>query len=675
MLPPSNEQLSIISELKDNNVIVDAIAGSGKTTTILHIAKENSDKSILLLTYNSRLRLETRQRATALKTSNLIIHTYHSFCTTYYKVNDYTDIGIITSITNNIGEDQFSEYDMIILDECQDLTSWYYQLVCKILAANINKIKICIFGDKNQSIYEFNEADSRYITKADYIFEPEVIWSTCKLSYSFRITNEIADFVNHCMLGERRMNALKSGPKPVYEICNLFKNRPGIVILNYIKMGYKYDEIFVLAASIRSPKSAVRRLANFLTENKIPIYVPSSDDEIIDEEVSAKKIVFSSFHQSKGLERKVVIIMGYDDSYFEFFDRNGNKDICPNVLYVAVTRAKEYLHIFHDMNRGYLPFLKHNNLTKTCNVLGSAASPSPFDMPAERSLSVTNFIRHIPIEIVVEALKFIECETISEPTENLRDDIPSKIFHDGSCENVSDITGMAIPIYFEYCTYGKSGVIETILQSELSKFVDKRYGSIGNFRHILKIKPVECCLFIACLHIAKLDKLLYKIYQIRSYNWLPDTTANKCIENLKIHISENRKLNVESFMQSVLDLDYEHEKSKQKIILVGTVDMLDSHTQTIWEVKCVESLLPIHKLQLACYMYIFLNKYSGKRFADLYKFKLINAFTGEVIQIKSNLNKLQEMVLLIHRYRDIELRKPSDDEFINLCLQKRNKYR
>lgn len=36
---PSNEQLEIIKLLKDNNVVVDSVAGSGKTTTIMHIAK------------------------------------------------------------------------------------------------------------------------------------------------------------------------------------------------------------------------------------------------------------------------------------------------------------------------------------------------------------------------------------------------------------------------------------------------------------------------------------------------------------------------------------------------------------------------------------------------------------------------------------------------------------
>ena len=45
----SNEQKNIINTLKNNNnIIVDSVAGSGKTTTNLYIAKEFHDKNILL---------------------------------------------------------------------------------------------------------------------------------------------------------------------------------------------------------------------------------------------------------------------------------------------------------------------------------------------------------------------------------------------------------------------------------------------------------------------------------------------------------------------------------------------------------------------------------------------------------------------------------------------------
>jgi superfamily I DNA and RNA helicase len=52
---PSDEQLKIIS-CHDSNIIINSVAGSGKTTTILHFVKSlklvNSNIKALLLTYN-----------------------------------------------------------------------------------------------------------------------------------------------------------------------------------------------------------------------------------------------------------------------------------------------------------------------------------------------------------------------------------------------------------------------------------------------------------------------------------------------------------------------------------------------------------------------------------------------------------------------------------------------
>ena len=47
-LKPSDEQKIIIDAVSNNkNVIVNAVAGSGKTTTLLFIAQQNKNKKIL----------------------------------------------------------------------------------------------------------------------------------------------------------------------------------------------------------------------------------------------------------------------------------------------------------------------------------------------------------------------------------------------------------------------------------------------------------------------------------------------------------------------------------------------------------------------------------------------------------------------------------------------------
>ena len=64
-------------------MIVDSVAGSGKTTSVLYIAHTYPEHRILMLTYNARLKFETRSRATALCLGNIEVHTYHSFGVRY----------------------------------------------------------------------------------------------------------------------------------------------------------------------------------------------------------------------------------------------------------------------------------------------------------------------------------------------------------------------------------------------------------------------------------------------------------------------------------------------------------------------------------------------------------------------------------------------------------------
>ena len=63
MLVPSDEQQIIIDHIKNgNNVCVDAVAGSGKTTTVLSLAHMNCSLHIQQLTYNSELRREVKSK-------------------------------------------------------------------------------------------------------------------------------------------------------------------------------------------------------------------------------------------------------------------------------------------------------------------------------------------------------------------------------------------------------------------------------------------------------------------------------------------------------------------------------------------------------------------------------------------------------------------------------------
>ena len=75
----SDEQNSIIEAcVQKLNVIADAVAGSGKTTTLLGVAQAMPDTKILGVLFNKSLKEETRQKARALSLNHLEIHNYHA---------------------------------------------------------------------------------------------------------------------------------------------------------------------------------------------------------------------------------------------------------------------------------------------------------------------------------------------------------------------------------------------------------------------------------------------------------------------------------------------------------------------------------------------------------------------------------------------------------------------
>ena len=90
MNSPSEEQKIIIDYVKNkNNVIVDACAGSGKSTTILSMAKQLNRRKFLQLTYNSLLRHEVKDKIKELKLKNILKTFSYFFFTKKFYANKY----------------------------------------------------------------------------------------------------------------------------------------------------------------------------------------------------------------------------------------------------------------------------------------------------------------------------------------------------------------------------------------------------------------------------------------------------------------------------------------------------------------------------------------------------------------------------------------------------------
>jgi len=626
-LPPiSDEQHNVVKSINNsNNVIVESVAGSGKTTCNIYIAKSFPTKSILLLTYNAKLKMETRDRVNALGIGNIETHSYHSFCVKYYNTKCFTDYQIINIVKSNTIQLKGFKYDLIILDEAQDISPLYHQLICKIFVDNLYpQCQICLLGDRAQSIYDFNRADARFIIYADKIFNLNNLpWARCTLSESYRVTTETAQFINNCMGKNFAIKSSKStGNKPKYLITDSFSEsvfcKQFVELKNFLKK-YRPEEIFILAPSVKNEKSPVRQLENLIKKNlkNVQVYVPVSDEEKLDEQILKNKLVFSTFHQAKGLERKVVFVYGFDDSYFKFFKKDKDPKVCPNELYVATTRALEHLVVIHGITNGYLPFLNKNLLDKYAMVLKDGElQEKRYQVTKTLEVSVTDLIKHLPVDVLDNCMKYLTITKIKEKSDKIT--IPFKSEQTHGYESLGEITGTAIPSYLQYKTsgimsiynesvqYSRENDISNGIDADSPEFLDseesdeiKAMTSKYNLEliNLGKLKPDEL-LYIANYYCAKKSGFLYKIYQITNYNWLSQTNLDLAYDRL-VQLGISKKAKYEQYFEIVKNAELLDRR------LVGYIDCVDG--SNVYEFKCVSKLENEHYLQLAIYMYMYEN--------------------------------------------------------------------
>lgn len=482
----SDEQKNVIDLAKQGmNIVVKAAAGAGKSTTIFFIARELHTKQLLQITYNSSLRLEVKHKVTELGIDNLTIHTYHSLAVKYYSPNAYTDTELRRIVRNNkqpiIPIDPF---DILIIDECQDMTKLYFQFMQKFvtdmqLYAPI-PIQLIVLGDERQGLYQFKGSDTRFLSLAPdlwhtfpYLLSPD--FYDCQLDMSYRITDQMAMFVNRVLFSVHLQNGFLKN-KPIIKACRhghkvqYIRQQPKSLRIKICDLimdllspnngKYCEDDIFIIGPSLKTRQ--MKEMENTLVRRGIPCHVPISDYDKIDERVCKNKIVFSTFHSVKGRQRKIVFLFGFDSSYFEYYARDIQTNVCPNTLYVAATRAIDRLYVIEqDTNRcSPLPFITYTHLEMvrlSCLTFhGTPLGINTFRhktdlLSAYNIINPSELVKFISEDVLDLLLPMIEdiFQCISNSDDEYMIHIPTLITTiNGFYEEVSELNGIVIPIMY-----------------------------------------------------------------------------------------------------------------------------------------------------------------------------------------------------------------------------------
>lgn len=585
--PPSPEQQVAINTLlaTKNNIIIDAVAGSGKTTTILHLAQAAPDKRFLVLVYNRRLMDETQGRADAAGLTNMTVLNYHALGARYYTSECSTDQGLKRVVEEDmsvIPGKHLPDFSVLVLDEQQDLTPIMKRFVDKVikdkgyadrkqgLLRQGSQLRMVVLGDRRQEIYYFNNADSRFLTMAKrkevFGYVNDFDWIEADQTYSNRITQQNVDFINEQLLDlGRGMRAARTKradgtyyPRPRYVIGDPVEaslkeiNR----LLDECKL--KYEDILVLAPSTRGFSPAIG-LANQLALSNIPVMRADSDMTEVPSDAASGRVLLCTYHQAKGIERPACVIICFDQSYHEIHDKKKDMPtVVSNAQYVAATRAKEHLILIHDKSRPPLPFVDLDTIDRTCEVIGpregvpetGSVVDSKTTDPKPRVFSVTQLTRNLSETMITECLQHLRLELVVAKAKYVQPPPPTSVLDKHNLpEGISHITGNAVPAIFQWLKGRKLSILGDLRtlkadstasgpKSWLRRLPAAYYDKLNRIKKKFESAPsdisVSDILFVAHVANSKISKDITKLLGIplERYTWVSDKYSKHIVRKL-----------------------------------------------------------------------------------------------------------------------------------------------
>jgi hypothetical protein len=686
----SDDQKKVIECIKENkSVIIDAVAGSGKTTTIMNLAKELPTRYILQITYNAHLKKEVKEKVFKEEIENLEVHTYHSLCLKYYRC--YKDEQIKNLLEYKVEpKKQIPKFSVLVIDEVQDMRSLYYNVILKFLTDLGYKVPIVIAGDKYQGIYEFSDADTRFLTLADKIHYGT--FTRLDFQTSYRVTQQVATFLNAHIIGYNRIVSGNTNPATSsvkYIICNKEKDQSVNYIINEIvtklNSGYKSSDFFIMSYSIKH-NNFLKQIENILSSMKIYVYYENSDEEKTpDSKLIENKLVFTTIHCSKGRERKFVFFDGFDSS-FDYYCKKSKKNpkLCPSELYVALTRASQELYLIHNSKKsviGCLTDYSHLASSKYVKIIYlDPCKPQKEYGIIKNIFSVSDLLNHLGSTIVELAPKITELfDEIVQGGKVLRIKDTIEDTYKNTTENVTDINGLVIPMIFESLqNLQTTGFGDCYILQHVKEKIGTILNEKTDLEQIKKIKEmmfnkktkIQDYITIGILYSCICSKLLHKNNQIVVRDWLDMDDVKECHTHLSTHLSAHPKWEQnlgKSQKNGSSVFIFPHPKFGD-IEIYNRIDAIDDNN--VWELKCVNLLTIEHKLQLIIYYFIYTHSEGNKIKRN---FKLLNMKSGEVLQLKTNeTEKINYIVERVFETKVLVKDKVSDDIFLNIC--KESKY-
>ena len=331
----SDEQERLLDAVAHGrDVIVDAVAGSGKTTAIQALCEaQGVGRSVLYLTYSRLLKIDAQARV-----GNARVQNYHGVV-----YPSLLAAGLDSSVGESIGTfnarfgelaDSFPRYDMIVVDEYQDIVTEYADLLDNIRSLNPG-MQVVMVGDMEQKLRSDTTLDAQRFAAA---FTDDAARLT--FSQSFRLGPEMGELLSRAW--NKPVVGVNGGQEllvasPSEALAMALEREPGDTLVLGKRTG-----------AMTSLLNAVEREdpARF---NKNTVYA-SIRERDWQMSYGPETAVFTTYDSSKGMERRQALVHDYDLEHWRLRNRFAGADptVLRNVFLVAASRGKERIVFVTD---------------------------------------------------------------------------------------------------------------------------------------------------------------------------------------------------------------------------------------------------------------------------------------------------------------------------------------
>ena len=264
--------------------------------------------------------------------------------------SDYEDFALL-ALDSLEDDDSFEPYTHIVVDETQDLSKAELTVITKLVNPQTNSITLLV--DVAQKIY-----DTSFTWKGVGI---NIQGRSHTLNKNFRTTVEIAeaaytllekdtDFVQNSedYVKPEQINKDQHGCYPIYRRFGSLEEGTDYVVEEIKRLKEQTTCELSEMVILHPQQKFLRVIQERLNVHQIPNHILTPQRWSHE----AEEVKLCTMHSIKGLEARVVFILGVDEGKLPFVAPNDivEKVTQRKLLYVGMTRAKEWLYLISDRN-------------------------------------------------------------------------------------------------------------------------------------------------------------------------------------------------------------------------------------------------------------------------------------------------------------------------------------